>query len=204
MSYNDAIIKKSATVGAAFCVALSLSSVSIDSSNSSFYNNAYHSIHRSLKSVPIVNSISKSEKRFWNRPSSFTYNYSKVFEGDNNMSLKDAELYNKNIEKLAIMKGLEDNWNEEGAPKFNQNLISNVEKLLGALKSIMLPNIFPTANSNILMEFHRQRHYLSLEVSEHSCKAYSTDGVNFDNDTFETYEYSQEKIISLVTFFATK
>ena len=109
-------------------------------------------------------------------------------------------VYNKNVEKLNCMKKLEDNW-EDGAKSFSEILINNVIALIENL-AYFQPNVFPKYDSRIQLEFYdNSERYLQLVLSENTCELYYTDGINFDNDKFEEFEYDEEYIKMCVNRF---
>lgn len=109
-------------------------------------------------------------------------------------------LFRKNIEKLNMMVNLDDNWDQEGASKFDLALIANVKELLRKFGQFQ-PNIFPTSNSDIQAEFYIQNNYLELLLSKTKCEVYITDGKNLANDIFEDFDYDESKILSIVQKF---
>lgn len=115
-------------------------------------------------------------------------------------STSNNMLFAKNIEKLNKMAELEENWNDEGAGRFDPILISNVKHLLTKL-DLFQPNIFPTNESFIQAEFYVQKNYLELILSKSRCEVYITDGENQNNDIFEDYNYDEKRIISTIQKF---
>lgn len=81
------------------------------------------------------------------------------------MSLKyKKELYN-NLKKLKGISDLKDNWNDNNAKKFSPELISIVKNILENI--IEQPEIFPTANNSIQMEYELiDNSYLEFEIFE--------------------------------------
>jgi hypothetical protein len=114
-----------------------------------------------------------------------------------------SDLIRKNIQKLDMMLNLKENWDENGAKPFSKELINKVRLLINKLIEHQ-PNIFPTLESNIQIEFYNGDDcYLQFVVSDNLVESYQTDGLNFENDIFEEFEYSEETIIKKVYDFYT-
>lgn len=70
----------------------------------------------------------------------------------------------ENLKKLNQIAKLEDNWNENGANKFSKELINKVDNMLHLLKC--QPEIFPTANDSIQLEWENEDEYYEVNVFE--------------------------------------
>lgn len=111
------------------------------------------------------------------------------------------DLINKNMEKLYIMSSLDYNWDGCSGEPFSKELINKVRFLLNKLTDHQ-PNIFPTADSDIQLEFYNgEKKYLQFVISNNSVEIYQTDGENFDNDFFDEQEYNTDLIINMVNDF---
>jgi hypothetical protein len=114
-----------------------------------------------------------------------------------------SDLIRKNTQKLDMMLNLKENWDENSAKPFSKELINKVRLLINKLIEHQ-PNIFPTLESNIQIEFYNgENSYLQFVVSDNLVESYQTDGLNFENDIFEEFEYSEETIIKKVYDFYT-
>lgn len=71
----------------------------------------------------------------------------------------------KNIDKfIENIFLLEDNWDGNGAKKFDKNFVKYIENLAEQL--IITPQIFPTVNGTIQFEFEDENNYLEFEFNE--------------------------------------
>lgn len=80
---------------------------------------------------------------------------------------KDDELalYRENIEMLNDILCLPNNWNENGAKEFNNEIVSEMRKIIDLLP--LQPEIFPTARSSIQFEYEKDDgSYLEFELFE--------------------------------------
>ena len=68
---------------------------------------------------------------------------------------------NKCIEKLNEILSLNDNWNENGAKKFDKVFVNKIKSLLKYFP--YEPEIFPTANNSIQFEYDLENKYLEIE-----------------------------------------
>lgn len=67
----------------------------------------------------------------------------------------------KNIPKfIENILSLEDNWDGNGAKKFDKNFVDYIEKI--AKQLILIPSIFPTVNGDIQFEFENENNYLEF------------------------------------------
>ena len=70
--------------------------------------------------------------------------------------------------------GLEDNWNENGAKKFSNNLLKKVYTLLCSLA--IQPLLYPTACGSIQLEYEKENgEYLEFEVFEENTHVFLID-----------------------------
>lgn len=75
-----------------------------------------------------------------------------------------GEVKKHNLEKLEIIRFLEDNWNGNGAPAFSKKVMDKAVKLIDKL--IIQPEIFPTALGNIQLEYdNSRRDHMEIEIS---------------------------------------
>lgn len=73
------------------------------------------------------------------------------------------EAYNLNI--LESFKHLQDNWNGNGATRFNAGFIDRVQDIVLSLDKS--PDIFPTGRNSIQLEYEKQNgDYLEFEIYE--------------------------------------
>lgn len=119
-----------------------------------------------------------------------------------NLYNKNINLYNKNIEKLDYMSELSDNWDGYNAKKFSKETLENTKKVLSNLICNQ-PNIFPTAESGVQMEFYLGVKYLQIVIIDNAVEYFQTDGENLDKDIYDEFEYNVDKIINIITAFFT-
>lgn len=82
-----------------------------------------------------------------------------------------TEKLKNNLKKLNAIAELENDWDLHGAPKFNKELIDFckeqlylLEKELGNIENVQ-PEIFPTVNETIQLEFRNEKDWLEIEIS---------------------------------------
>lgn len=90
------------------------------------------------------------------------------------LTLEEVER-SKNMTLLASLKGLEANWNDNGAEPFNASLIDRCRRLIMMLKR--QPQIFPTARQSIQFE------YDGPEIFEHRVYMYQAMPGNGETET---------------------
>lgn len=105
----------------------------------------------------------------------------------------------KNINRLKVFEALPENWNENGAPAFSNDLLMECKKILKILPK--QPEIFPTAAKSIQMEYEKENgEYLEFNIYSERINVYRI----FENEDEEEYtiklgEYT--KLIDLVENF---
>ena len=72
-----------------------------------------------------------------------------------------VETIKLNFEKI---KNLKENWDGNKAVPFNLDFVNSVETVV--LKLDLMPDIFPTANGTIQIEYEEETKYLEFEFSE--------------------------------------
>ena len=71
----------------------------------------------------------------------------------------------KSINSISEIASLPDNWNLNGAPAFSEQVILLCKDIVRSLSH--QPNIFPTANGSIQMEWDNSKgDYLEIEIFE--------------------------------------
>lgn len=76
------------------------------------------------------------------------------------------------LESIEVIRGLEDNWNNNGAKQFSEKLINKAINLVKELTPT--PEVFPTACNSIQLEWESEGAYVELEVFEDRIKMYTT------------------------------
>ena len=104
--------------------------------------------------------------------------YSNLMNGNINYISGNSERVNrmkvKNITKLKHILQLPDNWNENGALSFSENLINICENIINILPS--QPEIFPTAAHSVQMEYEKDNgEYLEFNVYEDKINVFQVD-----------------------------
>lgn len=98
-------------------------------------------------------------------------------------------------ETLNQIANLPDNWNNNSAKAFSDNLIIRIYNIIKILKP--KPMIFPTANDNIQLEYEKDNgDYLEFELFENGkckmfCNISNKPEYKFINDTDITIELSK-------------
>lgn len=179
---------------------VALASIALSSSShSGFYGSSFQKCLSS--SIPISQYSANNDINTINiNITTSAYNNCKVCEGEIDMSKNSNLLFEKNIAKLNEMLNLGDDWDGEGALAFDKELIENAKELLTSL-TILQPNIFPTADSRIQLEFYNKNNYLEFVISRSGCELYITDSINLDSDIFDEFEYCKDKVVSIVKKF---
>lgn len=75
---------------------------------------------------------------------------------------KDLVKYNRKI--LKEIENFEDNWNGYDAAAFNKDYVREVADIVEHLYPA--PEVFPTANSSIQLEYEDNDYYLEFEIME--------------------------------------
>jgi len=88
------------------------------------------------------------------------------------------------IKTLYEISKLEDNWNDNGAPAFTDEVIKKAEELIGVFPRY--PEIFPTAAGSIQLEWEdSDAKYLEIEVfSKRKIKIFVMNGWNYHHGSF--------------------
>ncbi|APO46803.1 hypothetical protein BS614_24005 [Paenibacillus xylanexedens] len=77
--------------------------------------------------------------------------------------LKEEKQRTRNLVTIQEIKKLDDNWNDNGAEKFEEELISTVISIVTFLD--FQPYIFPTARKSIQLEYEKSNgDYLEMEI----------------------------------------
>lgn len=134
--------------------------------------------------------------------SSTTYNtYTTIINGDKSMSDEWINLYNRNLNKLYLMYRLDYNWDDNGAKPFSAELLDKIKVLIGNLRELQ-PDVYPKTDSRVQLEFYTEyNRFLKIVISENSFDVYATDGINFEDDFFERFDYDENTIIKIVNRF---
>lgn len=99
-----------------------------------------------------------------------------------------------NLEKLDSILALPNNWNENGAEKFNQKLVDRCKSLLDILP--IQPEIFPTAANSIQFEYEKGNgDYLEFNVCEDNVYIYK---VVSENEFSSEIDINQEKTLQQI------
>lgn len=111
----------------------------------------------------------------------------------------NREEFENCINKLNEIKTLKDNWNDNGASAFSEELINKVKKFINY--NIYTPEIFPTAANSIQLEYENQhKEYLELEFKEEKIELFKIDKNN--NETTLMFSYNEIfKIINIIKIF---
>lgn len=114
-------------------------------------------------------------------------------EGETNMN---ADLF-KNLNRITEISELEENWNENGASRFSDSIITAMRDIVEGLD--VQPCIFPTANHSIQFEYENDLlDYLEFELFEDlHIKQFSYD----HNGISQTSIVLKEKINEIVKEF---
>lgn len=117
-------------------------------------------------------------------------------------SLEEEKKYlRENIEILSEIGELEDNWNNYGAPKFNQSLIFKCLRIITSSNLKFQPEIFPTARQSIQFEYEPDDyHYFEIEIFIDRIKIYS----RIKNDIIKMDNLTEEQAISEMNKFQLK
>ena len=104
-----------------------------------------------------------------------------------------------NMEKLSVIRNLNDYWNGNGAPSFPKALIDKTVSLISGL--VIQPEVFPTALGTIQLEFdNSRRDHMEIEIGESDLAEVFV--VNFDGaEFFEDIPVSVESINERVKDF---
>ena len=88
------------------------------------------------------------------------------------------------INKLYEISKLEENWNDNGAPAFSDEIIRKTEELIDVFPRY--PEIFPTATGSIQLEWENdETKYLEIEVfSKKKIKVFVMNGGGYHHGTF--------------------
>ena len=80
-------------------------------------------------------------------------------------------LNNETRTKLNQISSLPDNWNGNGAARFNKEHIELVDRIISGLEYV--PEVFPTGCDTIQIEFERSDGgHLEIEIPEKGCSEY--------------------------------
>ncbi len=74
-----------------------------------------------------------------------------------------TDIKTENLDKLSMIEQLKENWNGNGAPAFDPNLINKVRYILETLT--IQPEVFPTALMTIQLEYdNSRRDHMEIEI----------------------------------------
>ena len=74
-----------------------------------------------------------------------------------------TDIKSDNLDRLAVMAELKDNWNGNGATAFDRKLLKKVTNIINNLE--IQPEIFPTAMGTIELEYdNSRRDFMSIEI----------------------------------------
>lgn len=97
------------------------------------------------------------------------------------------------INKLKAIAQLGDGWNGNGASKFSEQLINKTKDFIDRLNED--PEVFPTANDSIQLEYEIEDDYLQINIFEDKIVVFHM----YKNKIFEaTLTDSNEDICNLV------
>lgn len=104
-----------------------------------------------------------------------------------------------NLVKLSKIASLKNGWNENGAKAFSEEFIKNVRCIVTALK--IQPELFPTANSSIQIEYGNDKGaYLEIELND-SDKAEVFTVDEYGNESYSEVDANVEEINKVVNRF---
>ncbi len=106
----------------------------------------------------------------------------------------------RNIQILDSLSTLCDNWNDNGASRFNSELILTCKKIVNHINE--QPEIYPTARGSIQFEFYDGKNplkYLEIEIFIDRIEAFKIDE-NGNENTF-SIQFKMEKINSIINHF---
>ncbi len=79
--------------------------------------------------------------------------------------LETTDLKADNMDRLAVFRDFQDDWNGNGAIGFSPGLIEKVMRLVDSLE--IQPEIFPSATGTIELEYtNSRRDFMGIEISE--------------------------------------
>ena len=100
------------------------------------------------------------------------YNSSKIDSGTDGLFMDKEKM--ENLKKLDAIASFGDNWNGNGAPPLNRNLINNARSIITSLN--IQPEVFPTACDSLQMEYDKEDGaYLEIELKEEAAEVFSID-----------------------------
>lgn len=70
--------------------------------------------------------------------------------------------------KFELIRNLEDGWNGEKAKKFDVDFVNEIEKIVLGLD--IEPQVYPTPNGTIQIEYEEENKYLEFEFSPENLK----------------------------------
>ncbi len=86
---------------------------------------------------------------------------------------EERKLFNENWQTLYEISLLQDNWNDNGAEKFNSKLIKKCMDIIASVYLKYQPKIYPTGRDSIQFEYEPDNnHYLEIEVFNDRTKIY--------------------------------
>lgn len=117
-------------------------------------------------------------------------------------SLEEEKKYlRENVEVLSEIGELQDNWNNYGAPKFNQSLIFKCLRIITSSNLKFQPEIFPTARQSIQFEYEPDdHHYFEIEIFIDRIKIYS----RIKNDIIKMDHLTEDQAINEMNKFQLK
>lgn len=104
-----------------------------------------------------------------------------------------------NLVKLNKIASLKNDWNEKGAKAFSEEFIKNVRCIVTALK--IQPELFPTANSSIQIEYGNDKGaYLEIElIDSDKAEVFTVD--EYGNESYSEVDANVEEINKVVNRF---
>lgn len=102
----------------------------------------------------------------------------------------------RDLQVLDDIALLEENWNDNGAPSFDEKMINQMRKIINKLT--IQPEVFPTANGSIQFEYENEKGgYLEFELfNDNRLKVFSEDSDRSNTTCYMSLDVPEiEKVV---------